>query len=264
MHFSALDGQAGWACSLNTMTCVQVSILVTLSIAVAAFGSRLAAQSLPLAGRSPQPSIELDEAQTTRDAFLQAVRNAGLFCSTAVPKIELMNKPSFGQYDDVANVVRTSTWRGLSDKDRAFFQNLAGARSSKRVTASVFDAYVHQWTLVHEMAHWWQTCYHFPNKPTLYEIESNANRIALAYWRQAKPGLIVTIAPLFDKVLGEMPSPVPQQYSVAAFFNENDERLQLSSGLGYQWFQAKMFSTLKDEVPAPSFADALTNPMLKN
>ena len=114
------------------------------------------------------------------------------------------------------------------------------------------------------MAHWWQTCNQSPNKPTLYQIESNANRIALAYWRQAAPELVMTIAPLFDKTLRELPSPVPQQYSVATFFNENDERLSLSSGLGYQWFQATMFSTLKDEMPAPSFADALTNLMLKN
>ena len=126
---SVMDGQAGCACSLNSMTRVQVSMLVTLCITFAAIGSQLAAQSSPLASRSPQPSTELYEAQTTRDAFLQAVRNAGLSCSTAVPKIELMNKPSFGQYDEVANVVRTSAWRGSPDKDRAFFQSLAGAQS---------------------------------------------------------------------------------------------------------------------------------------
>ena len=217
------------------------------------------------AGALTQPASKKRPDQTyaveVRDDFLQAVRKAGLSCPTKMPEVELTNRPSFGQYDEAANIVRTSKWEPLSSSEKAFFQDVSDGDPSEQATRQAFDIFVHRWTLVHEMAHWWQTCGHGRSKPTLYQIETDANRITLAYWRQADPTVWAKMAEFFRRVLDRLPSPVPADQAVSSYFNKNDERLALSSGLGYQWFQATIFTQLNAEQPQPSFAEALLHPL---
>ena len=223
-------------------------------------GISLLAQPRPPVTRSSQTTAEIVGATKLRDAFIGAVRANGLSCSLAAPRIELINKRSFGQYDDERNTVRTSDWTTLKPTEVRFFKSVAGDGASEVADRELFEAYAHRWTFVHEMAHWWQACQVTRPTPSLYQIETDANRIALAYWREADPQIVGTMRAAFRTILVTYPSPVPASEVAGDYFNRNDERLSLSSSLGYQWFQATMFRCLDVETPVLTFAFALTHP----
>ncbi len=227
--------------------CLSVAILV-FTPTQASFPARSAPALVPVDSKA-----QLLQAKQLRDAFIRSVHGVRLSCSITEPAVELFNKPSFGQYEDHANLVRTSDWSTLTVAEKAFFRDLAG---SDKLAYSTFDTYVHRWTFMHEMAHWWQACHQHPAQ-TLYEIEIGANRVALAYWQQTDPRVVLSMRAYFQAILAHMPAPVLAGQPVADYFNKNDEPLALSSTLEYQWFQAAMFRAIDSNGPAPALQQTL-------
>ena len=190
-----------------------------------------------------------------RDQYVGQLKTDGFTCPIPAPKILVEDVPSMGQYDDETNTLRTTDWTLLNPQEKAFMRHLAGPDAREPEMRAVFEKAAHQWIFVHELGHWWQACRGYTPTHTHYQVESGANRIALAYWRERDPSVETLMARLFHQVLDTMPSPVPAGEPVEVFFNRNYETL--GSSPTYPWFQSRMNATLEEEMPKPSLQQAL-------
>jgi hypothetical protein len=203
----------------------------------------------------PDTSATLAEVTQVRDAYVARIQKAGFACPIPVPIISVDDVPSFGNYDNEKNTIRTSDWALLKPQERAFFLQLAGPDATESDGRRVFDRAAHRWIFVHEMGHWWQACRKVNFDQNHYGIEYGANRIALAYWRTVDPTLMDTMMPAFESVLAHAPNPVPAGQNLEAYFNANYQ--ELGPGPAYPWFQSHMVDAAAKEKPAPSFATVL-------
>ena len=80
-------------------------------------------------------AVTLAKTTAVRDAFVARIHANGLSCPIPVPTILVEDVPSFGQYDDKTNVIRTSDWTLLNPQERAFFFQLAGPGAKERTFA---------------------------------------------------------------------------------------------------------------------------------
>lgn len=188
--------------------------------------------------------------------FLHRVRATGFSCPFAVPSILVEDVPSFGQYNEQTNTLRTSDWTLLQPQEKALFVHLAGPGATEPQVRHLFEVAAHQWIFVHEMGHWVQECLGAGSKRPPYHTEFDANRIALAYWREVDSTVVRTMIPVFQGVVDHMPSPVPAGQSVEDYFNANYETLGPSPL--YPWFMSRMNVAAFDQSPAPSFAKVIS------
>ena len=197
----------------------------------------------------------LAKATAVRDAFVARIHANGFSCPIPVPTILVEDVPSFGQYDDKTNVIRTSDWTLLNPQERAFFLRLAGPGAKDTDVHTIFDKATHGWIFIHELGHWWQACGSVNSNSGPYRVEYGADRISLAYWREVDPSVVDTMMPIFRSVLDHSPNPVPAGENVEAYFNKHYEELGPSPA--YPWFQSRMNVAAYEEKPAPTFAQAL-------
>jgi hypothetical protein len=190
-----------------------------------------------------------------RDAFVKATVDAGFSCKIAVPAIVVEDVPSFGQYNPETNRLRTGAWEQMPKGERRIFYQLAGPGASEEAVRAEFETDAHHWIFVHEMGHWWQACRGVMDHGDHWAIESGANRIAAAYWRERDATISPHMRAAFGMVLSHAPNPVPEGQEVIAYFNANYETLGPSPV--YPWFQSKMGVVVIDERPVPSFAEVL-------
>ena len=203
---------------------------------------------------------QLKEARRLRDDFVLEVKHSGYSCSLQPQDVVLANRASFGQYDESSNRVKPSDWFTLPLGQRTFFSGLTAAAAPDLPSRAVFEYYVHRWTFVHELAHWWQACEkpHGPSTP--YKIEIDANRIALAYWRHSDPRTVAVLTALSRVLSGRGSGLVPQGESTEEYFDANDEREHLSAGSFYPWLQSTLILSLASE-PERDLAAALHGSM---
>ena len=213
-----------------------------------------AAGTSSLMAQAPQAET-LAKTTQLRDAFVEKVHAAGFTCPIAPPKIVVEDIPSFGQYDDETNILHTSDWSLLKPEEKAFFMKLIGPNATDQSAHEAFEKAAHGWIFSHEMGHWWQACRGFIASHSHYQVEYGANRIALAYWREADPSIAALMMTLFHTVLDHQPSPVPAGQDMEKYFNDNYEALGPTPA--YPWFQSRMGVTLEEEKPAPVLKDVL-------
>ena len=217
-----------------------------------------------VAAAPPMPDaakIEASKAATlvkmtaVRDQVIAKIHAAGFTCPIAAPTIVVEDVPSFGQYADETNTLRTTDWTVLNDHERAFMFQLAGPGADEAAVEAMFEKAAHGWIFVHELGHWWQACRGFMATHSHYDVEAGANRLSLAYWRETDPSLPTLMMGLFNEVLEHQPSPVPPGEKVEEYFNTNYEKLGPTPL--YPWFQARMSVSVAEEKPVPTFAGAL-------
>ena len=197
----------------------------------------------------------LSRVTAVQAAFVERVHAAGFTCPIAVPKILVEDIPSFGNYDEKTNIVHTSAWVLLKPEEKTLFLQLAGPGGNEASAREIFEAAAHGWIFVHEMGHWWQACTKTSAKLLPYPMEYGADRISLAYWREADPKVVATMMPIFQGVIDHGPNPVPAGEDVEAYFNKHYEELGPSPA--YPWFQSRMNIAAYEEKPAPTFAQVL-------
>ena len=222
-----------------------------------AAGTAMGQTAPAAASAKEEQAATLVKMTALRDEYVSQLKADGFVCSIAAPKIAVEDVPSMGQYDDQTNTLRTTDWTLLNPQERAFMRHLAGPDAQEPEMRVVFEKAAHQWIFVHELGHWWQACRGYMPTHTHYQVESGANRIALAYWRERDPSVETLMARLFHQVLDTMPSPVPAGETVEAFFDKNYESLGPSPT--YPWFQSRMNVTLEDERPKPSLRQTLAD-----
>ena len=240
---------------LRSCRCPLLPIAVFL-----ASGASLNAQSPHNAGNA-QPKTDtaatLAEVTATRDAFIARIHALGLKCPLAAPRIAVEDVPSYGQYNDVSNTLRTSDWSLLSPQEMGFAHRIAPPGADEATVRATFQDVAHRWIFIHEMGHWWQACQKADvgsgRQP--YAIEYEADRIAMAYWNGVDPGLPAKMVVIAQSVIDHAPNPVPTGQAVEGYFNANYQTLGPTPA--YPWFQAQMIVTSGKEMPKPTFARAL-------
>ncbi len=208
------------------------------------------AQASPSSDAAISAAATLEKTTALRGSFVERIHSAGFTCPIAAPTIMVEDVPSFGQYDDATNTLRTSDWTVLRPQEKAFFTQLAGPGADDAAARAVFEKAAHGWIFIHELGHWWQACRGFTAHHSHYQVEYGANRIALAYWRETDPSIATLMMSLFHGLLNHTPSPVPAGKKVEDYFNANYETL--GPGPAYPWFQSQMGVTLEEERPAPA------------
>ncbi len=216
-----------------------------------------------LVGQATPGAAQGDAGQTStlarltalRDTFTARIRADGFTCPIAPPSIVVDHIPSFGNYDDEANVLHTADWAKLSPEERGLFLHLAGPNADENAAHTMFEEATHRWIFVHELGHWWQACRHANPLHSNYQIEYGANRIALAYWREVDQDFANRMLTLFQGFVDHVPSPVPPGEATEPYFNTHYE--QFGPTPAYRWYQSYMIVVASEEKPAPSFAAAL-------
>ena len=230
-------------------------IAMLLVMFVSAASIQISAQSASSGAHDAEVTVTLAKATAVRDAFVVRIHADGFSCPIPVPAILVEDVPSFGQYDDKTNIIRTSDWTLLNPQERAFFFQLAGPGAKEMDVRTTFDKAAHGWIFIHELGHWWQACRNANSNSGPYQVEYGADRISLAYWREADPSVVVTMMPIFRSVLDHSPNPVPAGEDVEAYFNKHYQDLGPSPA--YPWFQSRMNVAAYEEKPAPTLAQSL-------
>jgi hypothetical protein len=226
--------------------------------ALGAVSIQLSAQTKSADSPSAEQAATLTKATAARDAFVARIHADGYSCPIPVPTILVEDVPSFGQYDEKTNIIRTSDWTLLNPEERAFFFRLSGPGAKEADVHRTFEQGAHGWIFIHELGHWWQACRSVAADRGPYQVEYGADCISLAYWREVDPAIVDTMMPIFKNVLANALNPVPAGEDVEAYFNKHYQELGPSPA--YPWFQSRMNVTAYDEKPAPTFAQALLNP----
>ena len=190
-----------------------------------------------------------------RKSFLDQLKAAGFSPRLPVPQIIEDDPLAFGNYESEKNVVHVATWEHLSPEQKAFFSQLASASSLK----SAEDAFATsmRWIFLHELGHWWQACQRVEDE-SHYAKERGANRIAAAYWRMQDPEVVDWVATTANSQRVAFPNPVPEDQSVATYFDTNYETFNESA---YLWFQNRMVLDVLGEKPPLTLRQALQQPI---
>jgi hypothetical protein len=213
--------------------------------------------TLPALAQQPASDVAETLRQETgvRDSFLQSVHAAGFTCALAPPRIIVQHTPSFGNYNNEDNAIYTPAWSQMKPEEKAFFARIAGPNSDEATIRQSFDRLSHRWIFIHELGHWWQNCQHAMEGRSHYAVEYDADRIALAYWRQFDPSVVDLMHHAALAVVEHEPNPVPAGQDLIPYFDKNYETLGPTPA--YPWFQAKMIVSSFEESPSPSLAAVL-------
>lgn len=189
------------------------------------------------------------------NAFVDETSASGIACAIKPPKILVQDVPSFGTYDPDKNTLTSPAWEQLTPEEKSIFYHGVGPNATEADARAEFEMGAHHWVFIHELGHWWETCRGMADRGDHYAFESEANRIAAAYWNEHDPAVITHQQHVFRTILQKWPNPVPNGQAVAAYFNENYEKLGPTPA--YIWFQARMCVDTFAKSPLPRFSAAL-------
>jgi hypothetical protein len=244
----------------RSLNCFGLALFLAASFTAAAPACSGAQATAPVPLLDPQgsPAATLARVITLRDAFVEKIKSAGLACPFAPPTIVMDDVPSFGNYDDTTNVLHTSEWTKLNPEEKSLFVNLAGPGANEQAAYAIFEEGTHRWVFVHELGHWWQACNKAIVGRSHYQVESGANRIALAYWRDTDSAFANRMLEIFRGTMDHFPNPVPKGQTLTKYFDENYDSLGPTPA--YRWFQSSMIIAAEEEEPQPTFALTLVLP----
>jgi hypothetical protein len=193
---------------------------------------------------------EKNKLKTLRDDFINRIEALGYHPRLNPPEIIMDNPPSFGNYDDATNILHTSNWNTLSDSDKELF-----IRAGKRYGYSgenYFESSVHRWIFIHELGHWWRACQQ--QVTDSYSSEMAADRIDIAYWREADTAYSAFSRQRFENYMKFMPNPVPEGQDKKKYLNDNYGKLPVPV---YIWYQAMMIVDGYNEMPIATFKESI-------
>lgn len=234
----------------------QTRLLAAVTLATTCLASLLAQTPASPAPGTPAVAATRAEATHIRDAFVARVHTAGFTCPNPAPTIVVEDVPSFGQYDEETNILRTSDWSVLNPEEHAAFLRLAGPNATETDAHALFDLAAHRWILIHELGHWWQHCNGKMDDKNPYKMEFDADRVSLAYWRQVDPTVVTRMMPIFQQVVTMMLDPTPPGQEMIPYFNAHYQ--QLGPTPAYRWYQSRMNVAADDQRPIPTFPQILT------
>jgi hypothetical protein len=240
--------------TISADLCIFRIFLILVLLGADAVTTSAPAQTQAVGQPSAEQAVTLAKATAVRDAFVTRIHADGFSCPIPAPTILVEDVPSFGQYDEKTNTIRTSEWTLLNPHEKAFITHLSRAGATEPEIRATFERIAHGWIFIHELGHWWQACRNVSSN-NAYQVEYGADRISLAYWREIDPSIVDTMIPICRGVLANVPNPVPVGEDVEAYFNKHYQELGPSPA--YPWFQSRMNVAAYDEKPVPTFVQAL-------
>jgi hypothetical protein len=206
----------------------------------------------------PQPSTIASTGQAVmaqlaalRDSFVKQIKAEGFQPSLSPPEIVLSNEPSFGAYDRSTNVLHAAMLEKLQPEQQAGFASLF---APGRKAEQAFDEMVYRWVFSHELGHWWQVCQH-KIRNSHYSEESDASRIAAAYWRLKDASFMEMTAKRIAAARESTRTLVAAAQQSEKYFDDNYEKLGPTPA--FIWFQCDMVLKVLSEQPLPSFRQTL-------
>lgn len=232
-------------------------LAAAITLAATCLPAQTAAPAAPSStSNTPALTATRTEATHTRDAFVARIKSAGFTCQLPVPTILVEDVPSFGQYDEETNILRTSDWSVLQPEERVGFVRLAGPNASNADAHALFDLAAHRWILIHELGHWWEHCNGKMVHGEPWKTEFDADRVSLAYWREVDPTVVSRMIPIFHQVVTMYPDPTPPGQEMIPYFNAHYQ--QLGPTPAYRWYQSQMNVVADEQRPTPTFSQILT------
>jgi hypothetical protein len=205
----------------------------------------------------PSPSGSdpvLDQLKATAEDFERRVRSAGSAETIPTPAILLDTPPQLSKYTRKDNTIHTSRWEELAPDLQDNFKRWAGYAGDK-TGKQLFDEMFHRFFFVHELGHWLQI-QATPDTNDVYSHELEANRLAVAYWRESDTPYLAALLARFRRISGGLPDPVPPGQDAEQYFNSNYGKLG-SNPDAYGWFQTRMVIRAGTERPIRPFAETV-------
>jgi len=158
------------------------------------------------------------------------------------PTVEVRNTPVLIYYSGSQSKIGMPWWDTLPAEQRAMFTLFGGDEAEGE---RIFRAFFYRFLVAHEAGHWFQARTD-SRRPTLYENENMANRIAVAFWRTQPggEGFLVELEGMLAGIVARVPDPTPPGEDPVAFFGANYRALA-EDGVGYGYFQ---FRFIRDAI----------------
>lgn len=174
--------------------------------------------------------VYADSAQFRADAdaivaaFNDAVARARGTPLDSVPAVQVRNTPQLIFYSRRDRLIVAPWWPTLPEAQRGVFTTFAGgsAAEGERLFRLMFNRFL----VAHEATHWLQARAG-RRAPTLYENESMANRVAVAFWRTQPGGeaMLAELERLTALGVAALPDPTPAGEDPVAYFGANYQAL---------------------------------------
>ena len=209
---------------------------------------------------APQQSARLehdpvvDQLTVLAQDFERRARLAGFALTSASPAIVVDTPPQLSMLTS-PNTIHTSRWEELKPEMQDEFKRWA-TYTGDATGEQLFDDMFHRFFFIHELAHWLQLQAKDYTKEG-YEFELDANRVAVAYWREKDSAYLSAMLARFQRINGRLPNPVPGSQDAEQYFNANRSKLGSNPDV-YGWFQTRMVVQAGTEQPFRTFSETLT------
>jgi hypothetical protein len=190
-----------------------------------------------------------------RDRFVAAVRECGVE-PTFIPEVAIRTAPSLATYSSTDRTLYLSRFEELPPPIQGTMTAWAADGVLDLDAQGQFAEIFNTLVVPHELGHALQ--FMWGRHPTLdrWESETEANRIAIAYWR-LDPAEAERLPERIENVtrfLGRLPSPVPEGRSARDHFN-SDYWALVADPQAYGWYQGALMQTAWDQRDQSSFCD---------
>jgi hypothetical protein len=199
-------------------------------------------------GRAPfevySDTLQLREgAQAIVNAFAAEVARARGTALFETPAVEVRNTPQLIFFSRNANRIVVPWWGTLPPEMGPVFRTFAAGGDAE--AEHLFRAVFNRFLVAHEAAHWFQA-HAGQQRPTLYENENAANRIAVAFWRTQPGGerFLAEMERLTAGAAAALTDPTPAGEDAVAYFGANYQALG-ADPLKYGYYQ---FRFMRDAV----------------
>ncbi len=152
------------------------------------------------------------------------------------------------------NTIHTARWEELPPDVQDVVKRwatYAGHTTGKQLFGEMF----HRFFFVHELTHW-LLIQGKNNTNEIYQHELDANRLAVAYWRESDSRYLAALLARLRRISGRLPDPVPPGQDAEQYFNSNYRGLGSNPDV-YGWFQVRMVIGAATERPVLTFSEAL-------
>ena len=198
-------------------------------------------------GPVPAPDPLQTHAEAIRDSFVAAVRACGLE-PDFIPAVVVRTSPALAHYVSADRALYLSRYEELPPPIQATMGAWAANGVLGLDAEGQFTEIFNTLVVPHELGHALQSMWGRPPIADRWESETEANRIAIAFW-SLDPAEAERLPQRIENVTGflaKLPSPVPEGRTPREHFNA-DYRALAADPQAYGWFQGVMMRTAWDE-----------------
>jgi hypothetical protein len=185
------------------------------------------------------------------------------------PTVRMDAGPLLSLYDDAKkNAVHQTYWIDLPAGMRDTFNDWAATTADNHTGEQLYENLFFKFFFVHEFGHWENeqvVSQRHDAKAKLaqrnfkrnkWEDELNANRVAVAWWREQDPKFLERLVSDVRLILATLPSPVPAGEDDKEYFSRNLWEL-VKDPNKYGWYQLRMIVIANEEGPELTYQQTI-------